>query len=242
MDFIEAVKEANKTIFSLLQSEGLSAYHHQSFAVGAGGDISSGIDLVAEKIFIDYLQPFGTIISEESGTLLNTQNSVEIILDPIDGSDNLLSHLPYYGTSVALREKGKCTKAVVTNLANGDIFIKENEGLQKGHLLSSPLTLVTPNLFSKVGIFERSYCSNTVAEKLKNAKIKYRSPGAFALSLAYAHDVSFVLYEGKMRIYDVEAGMLMCEDLYMYREDELFLVSKDKETFDKIIRLFTHKA
>lgn len=242
MNFIEAVKEANKTIYLVLQSEGLSEYHHQSFAEGAGGDKSSGIDFVAEKIFIDYLQPFGTIISEESGVLLNRDNHAEIILDPIDGSDNLLSHLPYYGTSVALREKGKCTKAVVTNLANGDIFIKENEGLQKGHLLSSSLSLVTPNLFSKVGIFERSYTSKMVAKKLKSAGIKYRSPGAFALSLAYAHDVSFVLYEGQMRIYDVEAGLHMCEDLYTFNEDELFLVSKDKETFDRIIRLFTCKA
>lgn len=242
MDFVEAVTAANKTIFLLLESEGLSAYHHQSFAVGAGGDKSSGIDLAAEKIFIDYLQPFGTIISEESGILINSHNNIQIILDPIDGSDNLLSHLPYYGTSVALRENGKCTKAIVTNLANGDIFIKENDGLQKGHLLSSALVPVSINPFSKVGIFERSYCSTVVAKKLKSAGIKYRSPGAFALSLAYAHDVSFVLYEGKIRIYDVEAGMLMCEDLYTYKEDELFLVSKDKETFDKIIRLFTCKA
>ncbi|MDD2384041.1 MAG: inositol monophosphatase [Sulfurospirillaceae bacterium] len=242
MDFLEAVRAANKTIFLLLQSEGLNEYHHQSFAVGAGGDKSSGIDLAAEKIFIDYLQPFGTIISEESGILVNKQNNVQIILDPIDGSDNLLSHLPYYGTSVALRENGKCTKAIVTNLANGDIYIKENDGLQKGHLLSPLLAPVCINSFSKVGIFERSYCSTMVAKKLKQAGIKYRSPGAFALSLAYAHDVAFVLYEGVMRIYDVEAGMLMCEDLYTYKEDELFLVSKDKETFDKIIRLFTCKA
>ncbi|MDD3343845.1 MAG: inositol monophosphatase [Sulfurospirillaceae bacterium] len=242
MNFIEAVKEANKTIFTLVHSEGLSAYHHQSFAVGEGGDTSCGIDLEAEKIFINYLQPFGTIISEESGTFLNTYNNAEIILDPIDGSENLLSHLPYYGTSVAMRENGQCTKAIVCNLVNGDIFIQENDTLLKGHLFSSSLEPVTRNDFAKVGIFERSYNSSIVAKKLKMAGIKYRSPGAFALSLAYAHDVAFVMYEGKMRIYDIEAGMLMCRDLYTFCEGELFLVSKDKETFDKIVRLFTCKA
>lgn len=242
MNFVEAVKEANKKIYTLLQSGGLSDYHRQSFAVGAGGDRSSGIDLEAEKVFVEYLSPFGTIISEESGSFLNHENHREIILDPIDGSENLLSHLPYYGTSVALREQGQCTKAIVTNLANGDIFIKEDGLLYKGHLLSSLTSEVKPNPFAKVGIFERSYCSMLVASKLKEAGIKYRSPGAFALSLAYAHDVSFVVYEGKMRVYDVEAGLFMCEGLHTYCEGEIFLVSKDKETFDKIIRLFTCKA
>lgn len=238
MDFVDAVWASNLKIYTLLQSEGLSEHHHQSFSMGAGGDKSSGIDLVAEKIFIDYLHPFGTIISEESGVIENTHAKCEIILDPIDGSDNLLSHIPYYGTSVALKENGKTIKAIVTNLANGDIFIKDEKSFQKGNLLTPLLSPVTCNPFGKVGIFERSYCSKIVDKKLKEACIKYRSPGAFALSLAYAHDVAFVLYEGPIRVYDVEAGFLMCEDLYTFHQDDIYLVSKDKETFDKIIGLF----
>jgi len=239
VNFIEAAKAANLEIYHLLQRERLSEYHHQSFCIGAGGDTSSGIDLEAEKIFIKYLQEFGTIISEESGVIENTNMSAKIILDPIDGSENLLSHLPYYGTSVALHENGKTTKAMVTNLANGDIFIKNDKSFQKGNLSTNIFSSVTCNPYAKVGIFERSYCSKIVDKKLKEAHIKYRSPGAFALSLAYAHEVAFVIYEGKMRPYDVEAGFFMCEDLYTFYEEELFLVSKDKETFDKIIRLFT---
>ncbi len=44
--------------------------------------------------------------------------------------------------------------------------------------------------------------------------------------------------EGVMRSYDVEAGLFMCEDLYTYFKDDIFLVSKDKEIFDKISQLF----
>jgi len=66
--------------------------------------------------------------------------------------------------------------------------------------------------------------------------IKYRSPGAFALSLAYAHDVDFVLYEGKMREYDIAAGLYMCEDLYVEKREDLLLVSQNKEIFDKILQ------
>lgn len=238
MAFLEAVLNANIELFERLHVKGLVACDHHSFAVGAGGDKSAAIDLEAEAIFVKHLHPFGTIFSEESGTFLNTQSSASIILDPIDGSDNLLSHLPYYGTSVAYKVERKCTHAIITNLANGDVFIKDNQGLRKGKLGQNIFEKVTCNAFSKVGIFERSYCSQTVLPKLHSLGLKYRSPGAFALSLAYAHDVLFVLYEGRMRPYDVEAGMFMCEDLHTYLKDDIFLVSKDKEIFDKISQLF----
>ena len=238
MSFIEAALRANLEVSNLLHVKGLSASQHQSFDIGAGGDRSAGIDLEAEQIFIKHLLSFGEIISEESGVIQSFNAHARIVLDPIDGSDNLLSHLPYFGTSIAYFEHDKCTKAIITNLANGDVFIKDENGLRQGKIGKNAFHLVTCNAFSKVGIFERSYCSKQVHEKLQSASIKYRSPGAFALSLAYAHEVSFVLYEGVMRTYDVEAGLFMCEDLHTFCEDDIFLVSKDKEIFDKIKSLF----
>lgn len=238
MSFLNAAIKANEELFELLHVKGLSASHHTSFALGAGGDVSVGIDLEAEQIFIKHLLPFGEIVSEESGVIQSSNPHARIVLDPIDGSDNLLSHLPYYGTSIAYFEHEKCTQAIITNLANGDVFIKDQHGLRQGKLGESDFKNVTCNPFSKVGIFERSYCSQKAHMKLQNAKIKYRSPGAFALSLAYAHDVSFVLYEGVMRSYDIEAGLFMCEDLHTFCEGDIFLVSKDKEIFAKIKSLF----
>lgn len=238
MSFLNAALSANEELFELLHVKGLDASHHHLFAIGAGGDVSAGIDLEAEQIFIKHLLPFGEIVSEESGVIASSNTHARIILDPIDGSDNLLSHLPYYGTSIAYFEHNKCTQAIITNLANGDVFIKDTMGLRQGKIGKKEFALVTCNAFSKVGIFERSYCSKTAHIKLQDAKIKYRSPGAFALSLAYAHDVSFVLYEGVMRSYDVEAGLFMCEDLHTFYGGDIFLVSKDKEIFDKIKSLF----
>ena len=238
MSFLDAAIKANEALYELLHVKGLDASHHTSFALGAGGDVSAGIDLLAEQIFIQHLLPFGEIISEESGVIESSNPHARIVLDPIDGSDNLLSHLPYYGTSIAYFEDEKCTKAIIANLANGDLFIKDAMGLRQGKIGKKSFVQVTCNAFSKVGIFERSYGSTHVHPKLQSAKIKYRSPGAFALSLAYAHDVSFVLYEGVMRTYDVEAGLFMCEDLYTFCEGDIFLVSKDKEIFAKIKSLF----
>ncbi|MBE0491743.1 MAG: inositol monophosphatase [Sulfurospirillum sp.] len=230
--FIKAVICANEEISELL-SHGLRNDFYQPIAQGFGGDISSKIDVLAENIFIKHLHLFGTIYSEEKG-IIPAKSAYTIIIDPIDGSDNFHSKIPYFGTSVALKRNNKTLVAVIVNLANNDIFIKDTKRFVRGKLHAKLLMNVCKNPYAKSGIFERSYCSKIIAPKLLEEEIKYRSPGAFALSLAYAHDVSFVLYEGSMRIFDIAAGLYMCADLYVKSVDQILLVSKDKETFDKM--------
>jgi len=231
-NFINASILANKEILDLIESNSDENFH-QSHSLGAGGDISIKIDLLAEEIFIKHLSQYGNINSEECG-FIDNNSKYEIVIDPIDGSANFVSNLPYYGTSVALKYENKCIVGIITNLSNGEIFIKDESRFERGNLKDLVLKKVMKNQNSKLGIFERSYCSEHMASELRKNKIKYRSPGAFALSLAYTHDVDFLIFEGPMRIYDVEAGLYMCEDLYMYKTKKLLLISKDKEVFDKI--------
>jgi len=233
-NFFQAVITANKEIIELLEN-GSGEDFHQSVSLGAGGDMSSKIDLLAEEIFIKHLSAFGNIYSEECG-FVDNKKSDEIIIDPIDGSDNFASNLPYYGTSVALKRDGKCIAAVVVNLANGEIFIKDKNSFKRANLKNMQFKDVEKNSYSKLGLFERTYCSKGTPELMRRYGIKYRSPGAFALSLAYAHDVDFVLYEGQMREYDIAAGLYMCEDLHVEKREDLLLVSQNKEIFDKILQ------
>jgi len=235
-DFLNATINANKEIAMLIE-EKKHDFLCEGKSMGAGGDISKRVDLLAEKIFIKHLKQFGDIYSEECG-FLKGNGEFDIIIDPIDGSDNFVSNFPYYGTSVALKEKDKYKAAVITNLANGDIFLKDDTKFQKANLKSLNFKDLEENRFSKIGIFERSYCSKKIFKILKSSNIKYRSPGAFALSLAYAKDVDFVVYEGSMRVYDIAAGFYMCEDLYVFNEEDILLISKDKEIFDKMFQLF----
>lgn len=219
--FIEAVISANKEILDLLSNNSGEDFC-QSISLGAGGDISSKIDLLAEEIFIKWLSSYGNIYSEECGFVNNNKND-DIIIDPLDGSDNFASNLPYYGTSVALKRDGKYIIGVIVNLANGEIFIKDNSSFRRANIKNLEFKIVEQNSYSKLGLFERTYCSKTTPEKMRRYGIKYRSPGAFALSLAYAHDVNFVLYEGKMREYDIAAGLFMCEDLFIKKQKIYFL-------------------
>jgi len=65
-DFFQAVIRANKKIIELLNNNS-NENLCKSISLGAGGDISSKIDLLAEEIFIKYLSSFGNIYSEECG-------------------------------------------------------------------------------------------------------------------------------------------------------------------------------
>jgi myo-inositol-1(or 4)-monophosphatase len=230
--FLNATIEANKQIANLL-GNGSKEELFRATSIGAGGDISLRIDLLAEDIFIKNLSFLGNIRSEEKGFISN-EGEYEVIIDPIDGSDNLISGVPYFGTSAALKKDDKIIAGVIVNLANKDIFIKDSQGLRKSKLDDLNFKEVSKNPYSKLGLFERVYSCFEMAKILKDNQIKYRSPGAFALSLAYAHDVNFVLYVGKMRIYDIAAGEFFCDNLYKIKRDNILFVSKNKEIFDRM--------
>ncbi len=229
--FLEASIAANKEILKIINKEGSNLSYDVS--LGYGGDVSIKIDLIAEEIFIKHLKKFGNIYSEECG-FIDNGSEFEVIIDPIDGSDNFASNFPYYGSSIALKRDGKVQCAVVVNLANRDLFYKDSTGFYRGELHSLNLKKVEKNLNAKIALFEKAYSSTKMIKTLKEHGVKYRSPGAVALSLAYAHEVVFVLFEAKVREFDVCAGLYMCEELYTLVKNDILLVSKDKETFDKI--------
>ncbi len=234
-NFFDVTTEANIEIMKLISISSHS-YLCEKVSLGAGGDVSRKIDILAEDIFIKHLKSFGDIYSEECG-YIQGDGEFEIIIDPLDGSDNFVSNLPYFGTSVALKYKNRCVEAMIVNLANGDIFYKNQDLFQKANIKTLNFEDVKKNSLSTIGIFERSYSSKNLLDKFRTQKVKFRSPGAFALSLAYAHEVSFVAFEGEMRMYDIEAGLFMCEDLSNFISKGIVFISKDKEFFDKMSQL-----
>ncbi len=238
-DFLEACVKANEEISNAL-NVGFDAVLFEKTEVGAGGDVSSKLDLFAEAIFVKHLGMFGQIESEESGIV--GEGEEKIIIDPIDGSSNALSRFPYYGTSVAkINAEGILDAAVVCNLANGDIFIKSATAeVQQGKLFSN--TFHTPHTTPKgeIGLFEKAYANPSMVAALDQEKLKFRSPGAIALSLAYAHSVNYVLFMGEFRIYDFAAGLALCEGLEVIVEADYVIVSKDKNIATQIETL-VHK-
>jgi myo-inositol-1(or 4)-monophosphatase len=211
-----------------------------SYSVGEGGDISSGFDLVAESILFKHLKAFGSFYSEESGWM-TPSSDVNIIVDPIDGSDNFSSSFPYYGVSIARETAGKTTDGIVCNLVNGDVFIRTSDEYYKTCLDNPILKLsVLSSQNPKIGLFEKSYEHPDLIEILIGEKFKFRSPGALALSLAYAPLVKYVLFLGTMRQFDIQAGLYLSQHLYSFSDERYILLSPDKEVFERI-RLIVEK-
>jgi len=232
-DFIRACIDANEEIAETF-AKGISADLFEKGDLGAGGDVSSKLDLFAESVFVKHLSSFGQIESEESGII--GEGEVKIIIDPIDGSSNALSLFPYFGTSVArMNAEGVLDTAVVCNLANGDLFYrKSGEALKRGKLFSNGFVPVQSAPSPEIGIFEKAYENPALVALLSAQGLKFRSPGAIALSLAYAHTVDFVFFYGAFRIYDFAAGLALCEGLEVVVEQDYVIVSKDKKTLDLI--------
>ena len=232
--FIEAVILANKELYTYINTNlSLNDYEYTN-TIGFGGDNSLKMDLIAENIFIKYLEKFGNIYSEECG-LLSTNKECTIIIDPLDGSNNFYSNLPYYGTSVALQKNGITIAGFVTNLVSSVIIYRAFDDEIKYFSLLKETNFTPINLSkTKFSIFERAYEYPAICAFLSKNNIKYRSLGAVALSLSEANNYDFVLYGGKIRDFDVAAALYICKDLFVYRTDKILLISQNKQKINLI--------
>ncbi|MDR0747243.1 MAG: inositol monophosphatase [Helicobacteraceae bacterium] len=238
MEFALAVLAANREIFSFLQTADDSLFQSDG-QVGFGGDKSLPVDLIAEKIFIKHLGGFGRINSEECGLMGSGRD--EIVIDPIDGSSNAASGFPYYGTSVALKSDNKAVVSVVCNMTNGEYFLKNSSGIYHRQLFDDRVLNVKRET-SSIGLFEKAYSFPREAKALERMGFKFRSPGALALSLAYAHSVLFVVAAGKLREYDIIAGLHLCEDLNVFVSERLIIISREKTVFDRLKAVFIEEV
>lgn len=233
-DFIEAVILANKELYTYINTNlSLNDYEYTNIT-GFGGDNSLEMDLIAENIFIKYLEIFGNIYSEECG-LKSKNKEFTIIIDPLDGSNNFYSNLPYYGTSVALQKDGITIAGFVTNLVSSIIKYRAFEDeIKYFSLIKDEEIAPLGGVKTKISIFERAYEYPKICQKLSQNDIKFRSLGAVALSLCDAKNYDFVLYCGNIREFDIAASLYINRDLYIYKTDKSLLLSKNKQRFDLI--------
>lgn len=88
-------------------------------------DVVTNVDISAEKAIIDTLRksyPTHTIIGEESGLLQGEDNDYQWIIDPLNGTTNLVKGIPHFAVSIALKVKGKLDQAVIYDPIRGELF------------------------------------------------------------------------------------------------------------------------
>ncbi|MBI5025198.1 MAG: hypothetical protein HZC12_00410 [Nitrospirae bacterium] len=95
---------------------------------GASGDKTYPIDRKAEEIVFEEIERLKvpvTLVSEEYGWKDIRGGGQRLLIDPIDGSKNALSGLPFFSTSIALvdgNRLGDTLLGYIINLVNGDEF------------------------------------------------------------------------------------------------------------------------
>jgi myo-inositol-1(or 4)-monophosphatase len=231
MKFLKSCKNASKEIIKLIHSSDKSIF--DKIEQGFGGDVSMNIDLLAEQIFIKYFSKYGNIYSEECG-FIDNKKDITFIIDPIDGSFNISNGFPYYGSSIAVKKEGKIIKSFIVNLATGDYFYRSKNKRIENNLFYNKK--ITPSLNEMI-LFEKAYANIDICQKFAKNSIKYRSPGALALSLALAHRCKAVIFKGDVREFDIAAGLHFNNHLNIKIENNIILIAKKRKEFEKLSKI-----
>src|ERR687897_334810 len=174
---LDILIESSKNVYSEIKdllgtSEGAS-----KISLGAGGDISRKIDIVAEKAVLNTIKSSNispVIIGEECGIVnLNKSYSSSshssssndngfVIMDAVDGTTNAIRGIPFSCCSLAFANEFKLssvTDAVVLDLFTGDIY---SASKQKGSFFNNKKISVRN---------EKDFSSLTSLEDLKSIDV-----------------------------------------------------------------------
>jgi histidinol-phosphatase len=106
-------------------------YYRTGFAVTLKPDLTpvTQADREAEQVIRDILaraRPDCGFLGEELGAGGPTER--RWIVDPIDGTQNFVRHIPFWATLIALEEAGEVTVGVIHNPVTGDLYTARRHG------------------------------------------------------------------------------------------------------------------
>lgn len=185
--------------------------------MGADGTPTQRIDQVAESCILAYLDdhPLArTLVSEEAGRVNLGGGSGTLFLDPIDGTYNAVTGIPFFALSIAYAEDGVIRNAYVRDLAGGETFSAEKG--KKAFLDGKPITVSATTALERsvLSIYGRKFDPGRVLNLGQKVR-RWRLLGASALELCYigcGRIDGFIDLRGTLRVTDAAAGMLVCTE------------------------------
>ncbi len=223
MDIIEILREASSRIYENVKDLAGTDDAAGNFGIGAGGDTSRNIDIVAEKTVLDYLKEINfecIVLGEECGRVeLSDKPKGFVIMDAIDGSANAVRGVPFFCSSLAFATENRLssiTNGVITNLSNGEMYWASKN---KGAFFDNKRIKVHKKepVYKIVGI-NTSGLSIELMNKLHPIFENYnhiRHFGANALEMAmFARGLMdiFIDLRDKIRIQDIAAGYVIVKE------------------------------
>ena len=169
-------------------------------------DFVTNTDRRVEKILINELGKYKknySIISEESGSILNNDKNNFWIIDPIDGTTNFLHGIPHFCISIALRSYSEIVCGLIFDPIKNELFYgQKNEGaFLNNHRLK---------VSKKINIEECLFASNKDGI---NSKLNTRISGSAALDLSYVAAGRFDgFFQKNLNLWDISAALLILKE------------------------------
>lgn len=204
----------NRATFDLEQIE---------ITVKRQNDFVTEIDKAAENAIVETLltaYPTHAILAEESGASSNLNDESEFvwIIDPLDGTTNFIHGFPQYCVSIALKQKGVVTQAVIYDPVHNDLFTASKGNgafLNNKRIRVSKADRLSQALIG-TGFAGRDRDPESLKAFLKMFEVMtmncqgLRRPGSAALDLAYVAAGRYDgFFEKQLQPWDLAAGALM---------------------------------
>lgn len=163
------IKKSGKLLLEYFEQEGLIR-HPKGI-----NDFATEADLASEKIIVDLIKknfPSHSIVSEEMG-IINNESDYKWIIDPLDGTKNFASHIPTWGTMLALQHKDEVVLSVIFLPVAGELCAAEKG---KGTFLNGKKISVSKNGDAKNSIYFcglRNYHDKIVKDSFEKVSRKF---------------------------------------------------------------------
>ena len=169
-------------------------------------DFVTKTDLRVEKVLIEELSKKKnySILSEETGSIINKDKENIWIIDPIDGTTNFIHGIPHFGICVALQFKKEIISGLIFDPIKDEMFFAEKN---KGAFLNNRRLKVS----GKSLIDECIFSSNQ--DGVNSTNLNMRCTGCASLDLAYvAAGRLDGFFQDNINLWDVAVGALLIQE------------------------------
>lgn len=230
MKILDLLIEIVKNVGKYIQSQILSLKSREVISISKD-DITRRIDLVSENLIIEKLKDIkinAIILTEEKGEIkIGKGIDYVVILDPLDGSTNFVTNIPFYSISIAIttfKENLKlqdllygivynipCDIMYIADLENKEFKIIGNDFKLNNYVVEKP-TIV---LYFEPKTFEE-FVKLLNIWKLFNFNLRVRTLGSASLEIVNTLLKKFHIFidlRNKLRIFDIAAPYVISKVL-----------------------------
>jgi myo-inositol-1(or 4)-monophosphatase len=222
LDLASLLKEVRKSTAkaAAFQLNELNRFNASDIVYKGTNDLVSYVDKQTEEMLVadlSKLLPEASIMAEESG--MKDNKTLQLVIDPLDGTTNYLHRLPIFSISIALRENGKEIAGLVHEVNKNECFYAwENGGaycndekiqVSKAKTLSQSL-IATGFPYS---LLDKTDAYFEIMKEVLQKSHGLRRFGSAAVDLCYTACGRFEGYfEFNLKDWDVAAGVLIVKE------------------------------